>query len=593
MRITYYFRGKEEVRTFDRTEVLIGRLSPLSAPDLDLGADAAISRKHARIKIEHGQYLIEDLKSTNGTIVNGDAVERAVLTPGSVILVGETTLKVEISVAAASPVAAPAPPPPAPAAPPAAAPAPVPVVAKPKPVAAKPPVAAVPPKPLEQVQPPKPLAPAAPRKVEVAKPAPVAVAVPAPVPTPAPVVAVEPPPAPEPVAVPAPAPAAPSPVADPGLSQRLARLFELPLTFTPETRLETILQTVLQRVVELVPGGERGALLLLDHKDKLHLRASVPPGELVVSENLARRVMTEGHGFILQRKLDAEPASGSDLIKVETGMYAPLLSKERPLGALYVDSPTHAGAFTEDDMQLLLAAAHYLAVVVYNYELQEDLQRNSALLDRVSVKFPPRTQERLLENVRTDKLQPGATKTEVTILYAELRGFAKASTELEPAELVGLLNEHYPRLLEAIFRFDGTLDRFGGEAIVAVFGSPEGDPQHHEKAVLAALAMQAAVKELAAKRGPRAPSAWDFCAGLHCGEVLSGFVGTPDRLVFTVLGDVTQRAIAYCQGAQSGEVLIGPELFQKVFKYVEADRISIAVQPEGELAAYRVKTAKT
>ena len=572
MRITYYFRGKEEARTFDRSEVLIGRLSPLSAPDLDLGADAAISRKHARIRVENGQYFVEDLKSTNGTIVNGDPIERAVLLPGAVILIGETTLKVEIPVPGAAPAA-----PPAPA--PAAAPAPVPV-APTKPTAAKPePVIAKAP----------PAAPAPPKPVAVPRPA-VAAPVAAPVLVSVPVAATTPAPEPEPPVV---APTVGVEVGDSELKKRLAQLFELPLRFTPETRLDTILQTVLQRVVELIPGGERGALLLLDrNKDKLILRASVPQGELVVSENLARRVMAEGHGFILQRKLESAPSLGTELVKVETGMYAPLLSKERPLGAIYVDSPTRAGAFTEDDMQLLLAAAHYLAVVVYNHELQEELKHNSALLDRVAAKFAPRIQERLLESVRTDKLHPGGMKSEVTMLYAEIRGFAKSCGELDPNEVVSLLNEYYPALIEAIFRFDGTIERFAGDAIVAVFGSPENDPQHHEKAVLAALAMQAAARDVRARRTARGAAAWDISAGLHCGEMLNGFVGTPDRMIFTVLGDVTPRAIAYCNGAQNGEVLIGPELFQKVFKYVEADRISVPVQPEGELAAYRVKNSK-
>ena len=104
MRVIYSYQGKEEIRTFDRGEVLIGRLSPLSAPDLDFGADPTVSRKHCRIKVTNGEVWIEDLRSTNGTVVDGEYIENAPLTTNSVIRTGETSVRVEFATAAAAPV---------------------------------------------------------------------------------------------------------------------------------------------------------------------------------------------------------------------------------------------------------------------------------------------------------------------------------------------------------------------------------------------------------------------------------------------------------------------------------------------------------
>ncbi|MBI3875029.1 MAG: FHA domain-containing protein, partial [Verrucomicrobia bacterium] len=523
MRITCFFRGKEEIKTFDRPEILIGRLSPLSAPDLDLGIDSTISRKHTRIRLENGQFWVEDLKSTNGTLVNGEPIQKALLAPGSVILLGETTLKLDLP---ATSNAAPAPAP-VPAAP---APAALPVRPAATPVAAPKPALPLPPKPAAETALPKPAMPL-PRAPELPKPlarlgaapaapAPVAPgpAVPPP-PAASPVVApppappVAPPPAPvavipepvpvaEPAApVPAPAPAVPvSPPPAPAIlppmdavsaefRKRLAAFLELPLMFTPEMRQDQVLGAVLQRVVQLMPGGQRGALLLLDPvKDKLQLRATVPSPDVIVSESLARRVMTEGHGFILSRKLQGDVALDTSLVKVETGMYAPLLLRERPIGAIYVENPVTNQAFSEDDMQLLLTAAHYAAIAIFNHQLQEQLHHNSSLLEHIAPKFPPRTQERLLDLMRLDKLRPTSGKNEVTMLYAELRGFATDRTTMDPKDVVSMLNDYYPPIVEGIFRYEGTLDKFSGEKIIAVFGSPEPDTQHPEKAVLAALA---------------------------------------------------------------------------------------------------------
>lgn len=400
---------------------------------------------------------------------------------------------------------------------------------------------------------------------------------------------------PAPVAPPAPSAVAPADPAAADFRKRLASLFELALQFTPEMRIDAILQDVLQRLVQLMPGGRRGALLIHDHvKDKLVLRATVPAADVIVSESLARRVMSEGHGFILQRKLEGDAGLDAALVKVETGMYAPLLLRERPIGAVYVENPVTKQAFTEEDMQLLLMAAHYAAVVIHNHQLQEQLHHNATLLEHIAPKFPKRIQERLLDLMRLDKLRPSGRRSEVTVLYAELRGFASDSVQMDPKDVVGMLNEYYPAILDAVFRYEGTVDRFSGEKIIAVYGSPESDAQHSEKAVLGALAIAGAVKEVNAHRGTRGVQTWELTIGLHTGDMLCGFTGVPGRMVYTLIGDVTDRAFSNCRGAGHGEVVISPELFQKVFKYIEAERINV---PSGkadgnEVPAYRVKGEK-
>ena len=596
MRIIYSYQGREEIRTFERQEILIGRLSPLSAPDLDFGADPTVSRKHCRIKISNGEVWIEDLRSTNGTVVDGEYVENSPITADSVIRTGETSLRVEFA-APPAPKAVPAKPipakpaaaaPAAPAANPPAAPAvsilpPKPgVVPAGTPLVAKPAAAAAPA-----------AAPEAPKVSVVAKPA-----APAPAPAPAPEApAVSAPVAAPPAAV-APAPSAPSaPVAlvnspaDADFQRRLASLFQIPRAFTPEMRLPEMLQAILERVLTLIPGAKRGALMLHNpDTGRVQVGASIPKGEVIVSESLARRVMDEAHGFILQRNNESA-AADAKVGTVETGMYAPLLLKEKALGAIYVDDPKHNEPFSEDDMQFLLAVAHYIAVLIFNHELQSRLQRNATLLERISAKFPPRVQERLIENLKQDRLKPGTQKSELPVLFADLRGFAQVA-DLAPAEATALLADYLGALSEAVFRYDGTLVKSGGEELIAVFGAPEADLQQNEKAVCAAVAMSGALAEINARREAQGDSTWKLAVGVHIGEVLHGFVGTPERMEFVALGHGVARAGAYCKGAHDGDVLIGPEVYQKVFKIIEADRATVSHKELGEFHCYRVKSLK-
>lgn len=630
MRVIYSYQGKEEIRTFDRGEVLIGRLSPLSAPDLDFGADPTVSRKHCRIKVANGEVWIEDLRSTNGTVVDGEYVETAPITPESVIRTGETSVRVEFTAAPRPAVAKPVQPKPA-AAPPAPAPTPAPAPAPagemlipsvnvmrpagPTPAPASAPQSILPPKPTPGVLPAgtaltaKPVVPTAPATPVAPAPAP-AVQAEAPKVTivPKPAAAAPTPPAPAPAETPAPVkapvvePAAPAPVpavapassdtlADADFKRRLASLYQVPLSFTPDLRLPDMLQAILARVLTLIPGAKRGALMLHDSASgRVQVGASIPPGEVIVSESLARRVMEEAHGFILQRSNETALLD-KKLVTVETGMYAPLLLKEKPLGAIYLDDPQRSEPFSEDDMQFLLAVAHYIAVIIYNQDLQAKLSHNASLLDRITTKFPPRVQERLLENLRLERLLPGTQKTELPVLFADLRGFAIVPG-LPAADAAALLRDYLGAAIDAVYRYDGTLIKSGGDEIIAVFGAPESDLQQNEKAVCAAVALGQAVTEINAKRNAQNAPICELAVGVHIGEVLHGFIGDGDRMEFVALGSGVTRAGHYCKGAHDGEVLIGPEVYQKVFKIIEADRATVSHKELGEFHCYRVKSLK-
>jgi class 3 adenylate cyclase len=104
--------------------------------------------------------------------------------------------------------------------------------------------------------------------------------------------------------------------------------------------------------------------------------------------------------------------------------------------------------------------------------------------------------------------------------------------------------------------------------------------------------MEQAVKEINARRAAQKSAHCELAIGVHIGEVLHGFVGAGERMDFVALGAGVTRASHYCKGAHNGEVLIGPEVYQKVFKIIEADRATVAHKEFGEFHCYRVKSLK-
>jgi len=115
----------------------------------------------------------------------------------------------------------------------------------------------------------------------------------------------------------------------------------------------------------------------------------------------------------------------------------------------------------------------------------------------------------------------------------------------------------------------------------------------HEKEVRAALAMQSAMAEISEQRKRRGQVTCTIGIGVHCGEVLHGFIGSNDRMELTVIGEAANWTARYCDGAAGGEILISPALHQRLWRYVDAELTPITTKHEGTLNAYRLNGIKS
>ena len=160
---------------------------------------------------------------------------------------------------------------------------------------------------------------------------------------------------------------------------------------------------------------------------------------------------------------------------------------------------------------------------------------------------------------------------------------------MDVEDVVKLLNDYFAVSVDCIFQFEGTVDKFIGDAILAVFGSPEPVEDFEEKAVRAALEMQARVTELSRRRAARGEVTCEIGIGVHCGEVIHGFIGTNERMEYTIVGDPVNRVSRYCDGAQNGEILLSPEMRARVWHRFELEEKSFQDKHGQQIAAYRIK----
>ena len=159
--------------------------------------------------------------------------------------------------------------------------------------------------------------------------------------------------------------------------------------------------------------------------------------------------------------------------------------------------------------------------------------------------------------VAQDGAEPAVRSMEATVLFADIVGFTTLAERLAPLDLAELLSAALGALTEVVFTHHGTLDKFLGDGLMAVFGAPLPRPDHAAQAVAAALSMGPALRGALVDGGLSAPL--ELRVGVNSGQMFAGRLGTPQRLEFTVLGDTVNVASRLCELCPGGDVLIGAD----------------------------------
>ena len=208
--------------------------------------------------------------------------------------------------------------------------------------------------------------------------------------------------------------------------------------------------------------------------------------------------------------------------------------------------------------------------------------------------FSPAVAAHILEDA--SRLQLGGNRVDpLTILVSDIRGFTSLSAKMEPANVVRMLNEMFDAFVPIIFEYDGVIDKYVGDSVLAVFGSPQADKKQWEKAVRAALDMQRAIGKLGEAWKLRRLPVFEVGIGIHSGEAIQGFIGSSQRTEYTVIGNTVNRAARYCDGAARGEILISNAVFERVYRLVDVQAIKVKTkhpETEPDLKAYQVKGLK-
>ncbi|MEP7288068.1 MAG: adenylate/guanylate cyclase domain-containing protein [Chloroflexota bacterium] len=339
---------------------------------------------------------------------------------------------------------------------------------------------------------------------------------------------------------------------------------------------------LLARVVEAaitMTGAEQGSLLLVEG-DQLVLRAVKRRGDQharpvaeISKDRLAERAIQQGKPLSLtptelSRLRERNPNAPSAV------MVVPMIVSDRTIGALGIENMTNtARAFTDHDGALLSALGDYAAIAIENarnfQQLEEIKEREKTAIRGAFERYvAPSVVDRVLRS--PDDIGLGGHRRVISVLFADIRGYTTFSEKAEPEHVVELLNEYFTLATDIVFAREGTLDKFLGDAVMAFFNAPEDQEDHPYRVVDAALALQAAVAELNARRGS---DALTFSIGINMGEAVVGNIGTPRAMNYTAIGDVVNVAKRLQERAEPGQILVEQSVIECLGDQVIADRI--------------------
>ena len=185
----------------------------------------------------------------------------------------------------------------------------------------------------------------------------------------------------------------------------------------------------------------------------------------------------------------------------------------------------------------------------------------------------------------------GGEKRQVAVLFVDIRGFTPMSEGLMPEEVVEILNEYLRLTTNAIFQNKGTLDKFIGDATMAIFNAPFDLDDYVFRAVCTAMDIAKESDALDAKLQERFGRSVSFGIGVHCGEAVVGTIGCEHRMDFTAIGDTVNTAARLESNAARGQILISKEVYEQVKDRVDANEIG-AIPLKGksqEVFVYQLK----
>ena len=241
---------------------------------------------------------------------------------------------------------------------------------------------------------------------------------------------------------------------------------------------------------------------------------------------------------------------------------APLVGREGVYGALYVDRRGVPEPFTELDTQLLAAVASQAATAVEAARAHERMKRETLARELYKRFMPEHLITELLDC--PEKFHLGGINRRISVLFCDVRGFTRLAHRAPPETIVDLLNILFTEMAAEIFAHQGTLNKYLGDGLMALFGAPVGSEVHAVSAVSAAIGMQQRIRQVNQQLAAKGLPSVTLGIGINTGEATVGCIGAEQRSEYTAIGDTVNIASRIEGIAHPGQILVTEETVKEL-----------------------------
>ena len=361
------------------------------------------------------------------------------------------------------------------------------------------------------------------------------------------------------------------------LQKRLSLMFEISQDLGSVHSLDAIAERILDKLFGVFPQADRGFLLMggtVEDLKPIAVRTrSNDDSEVQISKTIARKVMAEKQAIISQNAMEDDRFSGGMSIvnlRILSMACAPLLFRDEVFGLIQLDTQNRS-KFTSDDLNLLAGIAVQAAIFVKNLRLFETVAKEAEARANLERYFSPALAERVASGEIDLKL--GGDVKSGTVFFSDIIGFTSMSEVMSASDVVAKINRYMKYMVDIVFKYQGSVDKFIGDCIMAVWGAPLALPDEATAAVTAAVEMQNALFLLNGELYSEGAQPIHMGIGLNSGKFVAGNMGTERRMEYTVIGDAVNLAQRVESKAGRGMVLVTDSTYERCAEKVIAARL--------------------
>ena len=347
-----------------------------------------------------------------------------------------------------------------------------------------------------------------------------------------------------------------------------------------ERDLKSLLDRILKVAFELLRADN--AVIFLAAEDgtlspqAIMKRKQDDQSEVVVSDTVLKRVAeTRSAVLTADAILDSRFSSSESIVAqgIRSAMAVPLLSKGVLRGVLFCDTRERTNAFSEKDLKVLAGIASQAAIALENSDLARKIEREAITRAELSRFLAPAVAEAVVSG-KVELLRVGRL-AEVSCIFADIRGFTTMSEVDSPQEVVAMLNTFFTAMANVIFQFEGNLDKFIGDCVMATWGPPITHPDDAGRALRCALGMLDEINAMNAARRAQGKKPIEVGIGVNTGQAVVGYIGSTERHEFTAIGDSVNTASRLCGLAKGGEVLASEATIRRAGPGFKVEPVSV------------------